>query len=711
MAPHPDTALVCLALAARKHGTDLAPDRLAHAHAIGREPVDPDKVVGMATEAGLAARAVRLTHDELRSLGEAYPALARLANGNWIVVEAPGPDGDVIIFDPLAELGEPIPLGRDALEKVWDGDVVLLGRDASVAATERPFGISWFFPEIGRQRKLFGEVALAALFLFALGLATPIFFQLVIDKVLVHESYTTLTVLAIGMAAALVFEAAFNFLRRYLLLFATNRIDVRTAKKTFTHLLDLPVEVFEKTSAGVLVKHMQQAGRIREFLTGRLFLTGLDLVSLLVFLPVLLLYSMPLTLLVLGFTALIGIVIGVLVGPFRRRLLDLYAVEAERQAMLVETVHGMRTVKALAMEPLRRRAWDDRSAQAADLRFRVEKLSTLAQSLTGFLEKAMVVGIVGLGAMKVFDGAMTIGALVAFNMLAGRVTGPLMQLVTMVHEYQEVALSVRMLGEIMNRKPERPPNARGLRPAITGAIEVEDVTFRYAEDRAPALDGVSIRIPAGTVVGIVGQSGSGKTTLTRLLQGLYPVRQGVIRIDGHDLREIDLPHLRRNVGVVLQDSFLFRGTVRDNIACVRPDASLEEIALAARRAGAEEFIARLPRGFETPLEENGADLSGGQRQRLSIARALLLDPRILILDEATSALDPHSEAVVRQNLKQIAEGRTVLIVSHRLSTLVDADAIIVFDRGRAVEAGRHEELLSRSTVYRHLWNQQTRHVA
>ncbi len=710
MQPHHDTALACLSRIGRRHGADLAPAGLAHAYALGREPVGTDLLVRMAEENGLSARAAKLDFDALHGLGDALPVLLRLSNGNWIVVEAAGSDAEVEVFDPLAVESERFALSRDALEKVWDGDVVFVGRGTGREA-EREFGIGWFLPEIARQKKIFGEVALAAVFLFALGLATPIFFQLVIDKVLVHESGSTLVVLAIGMVFALLFDAAFGFLRRYLLLFATNRIDIRTAAKTFSHLLSLPVSVFEKTSAGVLVKHMQQAGRIREFLTGRLFLTGLDLVSLFVFVPVLVLYSGKLTLLVLGFTGLIALVIGILVGPFRRRLTELYAVEAERQALLVETVHGMRTVKALAMEPLRRRLWDDRSAEAVDLRFRVEKLSTLAQALTGFLEKAMVVAIVGLGAMMVFDGAITIGALVAFNMLAGRVSGPLMQLVTMVHEYQEVALSVRMLGEVMNRKPERSGDRRGLRPEITGTIDVEGVTFRYASDLAPALDDVTLRIPAGSVVGIVGHSGSGKTTLTRLLQGLYPVQQGLIRIDGHELREIDLPHLRRKVGVVLQESFLFRGSVRDNIACVKPDATLEEIALAARRAGAEEFIARLPRGFDTPLEENGDNLSGGQRQRLSIARALLLDPRILILDEATSALDPHSEAVVRQNLKAIAEGRTVLIVSHRLTTLTEADAIVVFDRGRAVDAGRHEDLLSRSTTYRHLWNQQTRQVA
>lgn len=710
MPPHHDTALACLARIGRRHGADLAPDRLAHAYALGREPVGADLLVRMAEENGLSARTTTLDYDALLNLGDALPVLLRLSNGNWIVVESAGPEAEVEVFDPLATENGRFPLTRDALDKVWDGETVFVGRGTG-RETEGEFGLGWFLPEIARQKKIFGEVALAAVFLFALGLATPIFFQLVIDKVLVHESGSTLVVLAIGMIFALLFDAAFGFLRRYLLLFATNRIDMRTATKTFSHLLSLPVSVFEKTSAGVLVKHMQQAGRIREFLTGRLFLTGLDLVSLLVFVPVLVLYSGRLTLLVLAFTGLIALAVGILVGPFRRRLTALYAVEAERQALLVETVHGMRTVKALAMEPLRRRLWDDRSAEAVDLRFRVEKLSTLAQALTGFLEKAMVVAIVGLGAVMVFDGAITIGALVAFNMLAGRVSGPLMQLVTMVHEYQEVALSVRMLGEVMNRKPERSGDRRGLLPEIKGEIDVEGVTFRYASDLAPALDDVTLRIPAGSVVGIVGHSGSGKTTLTRLLQGLYPVQQGLIRIDGHDLREIDLPHLRRKVGVVLQESFLFRGSVRDNIACVKPDATLEEIALAARRAGAEEFIARLPRGFDTPLEENGDNLSGGQRQRLSIARALLLDPRILILDEATSALDPHSEAVVRQNLKAIAEGRTVLIVSHRLTTLTEADAIVVFDRGRAVDAGRHDDLLSRSTTYRHLWNQQTRQVA
>jgi ATP-binding cassette subfamily B protein len=306
---------------------------------------------------------------------------------------------------------------------------------------------------------------------------------------------------------------------------------------------------------------------------------------------------------------------------------------------------------------------------------------------------------------------MTIGALVAFNMLAGRVSGPLVQMVTMVHEYQEVALAVQMLGEVMNQKLEREGKRVGLRPDLSGQIEFENVSFRYGAEGPPALDNISFVVPAGSVFGIVGRSGSGKTTLTRLIAGLYPIQQGLLRIDGFDAREIDLVHLRKSIGLVLQDNFLFRGTVRENIACVKPDASFEEVARAARLAGADEFIERLPRGFDTMLEENAENLSGGQKQRLAIARALVTDPRLLIFDEATSALDSESEAIIRRNLRRMAEGRTVFIVSHRLSMLSDANAILFIDNGRIADIGPHEQLLSRCTVYRLLWNQQTKLIA
>ncbi len=707
------TNLHCLALVARHHGVDLSPERLQHDYAVGEEPVAVRQLLRMAKDSGLKAKHLTLAWPSLFQLGNAYPILAELENGNWVVVAGAvdGEEKQVRVLDPLATRPEFILLSEEQFTKSWRGSVVLMKRSHRMSDNDQPFGFRWFIPEVIKQRSFFRDVALAAFVLYGLGLTTPMFFQLVIDKVLVHQSYATLTVLTIGIAVALIFDATFSFLRRYLLLYATNRIDIRIATRTFGHLLNLPIALFEQASAGVIVKHMQQTGRIREFLTGRLFLTLLDGLSLLVFIPILLLYSVKLTFVVLGFAALVGLVVMLLVGPFQRRLQALYKAEGDRQALLVETVHGMRTVKSLALEPRQRKVWDDHSAQAISVRFRVDKISTVAQSLTGLLEKLMGVAIIGLGALDVFNGSMTVGALVAFNMLAGRVSGPLVQIVTMVHEYQEVALSVRMLGEIMNQRPEQFGRGRGIRPQLRGRIDFDKVTFRYTPDGAPALDDVTFSIPEGSVFGVVGKSGSGKTTITRLIQGLYQSQQGLVRVDGYDSREIDLVHLRTSIGVVLQDNFLFKGTVRENIAAAKPDASIEEIVEVARIAGAEEFIERLPRGFETILEENASNLSGGQKQRLAIARALITDPKLLIFDEATSALDPDSEAIIRQNLSQIAAGRTVIIVSHRLSTLVDADAILVVERGKIADIGRHDQLVTRCMTYRHLWSQQMRQVA
>lgn len=710
------TALECLAWVAAHHGIDLSVERLKHTYAIGQETVSRAMMLRMAKRAGLRARTTTTDWRTLFELGEAYPAVVQLANGNWVVVTAAAaaPNGEqfVQVIDPLAErLNEPVIVDRARFCANWSGVVFLVKRNNRSAGEPGKFSFRWFVPELLREWRLFVDVAVAAILLYALGLVLPIFFQLVIDKVLVHESFTTLYVLAVGAIGALIFDAIFGFLRRYLMLYATNRVDIRVATKTFGHLLGLPVAFFEHISAGVLVKHMQQAARIREFLTGRMFVTMLDTISLFVFIPVLAFYSVKLTGLVLAFTALSGTIVVLLMGPFQRRLLSLYEAEATRQALLVETVHGMRTVKSLAMEPLQGRQWDDRCAQSTQMRFGVEKLSAGAQSITGLLEKLMSLGIIGLGALDVFSGEMTIGALVAFNMLANRVSGPLVQMVTMVHEYQEVALAVRMLGEVMNQKPEREASREGLRPELTGKIEFENVSFRYSPDAPLALDNVSFGIEPGKVFGIVGRSGSGKTTITRMISGLHPVQDGLVRVDGYDARELDLAHLRQNLGLVLQDNFLFRGTVRDNIASVKRGATFYEVVQAAQLAGADEFIERLPRGFDTMLEENASNLSGGQKQRLAIARALIVNPRVLILDEATSALDSESEMIIRRNLRRIASGRTVIIVSHRLSMLSEADAILVIDRGRVIDIDRHDGLLKKCSMYRHLWNQQMRHVA
>jgi ATP-binding cassette subfamily B protein len=706
----PHTAIQCLAAIAQHHGLPVNPERLIHEYALAAEEPTPVRLIRIATEIGFKAKSQMLTWEQLRAEKGVFPIMARLNNGNSVIVVGAVENDKIAILDPLENMAAVMLIGRDQFCDRWGGEILFLKRQHSLADQNQPFGLRWFIPEILKQKDAFRDIAIAAFTLHVLALASPIFFQLVIDKVLVHQSSSTLWVLAIGITAAMVFESVFGYVRQMLLLAATNKIDIRLTRRTFSHLLSLPIDYFETHSAGVIVRHVQQLESIRNFLTGRLFFTALDTTALLIFLPILFYYSFKLALIVLVFAIVIAAVIAALLPTYRRRLDSLYSAEGARQAMLVETIHGMRTVKALTIEPKQRRSWDQNSAAAINAHFQVGTLGIAGGTVTGFLEKILPIVIIVIGAQDVFDQTLSVGALIAFQMISGRVVSPLIQIVGLINEYQQTALSVRMLGEIMNRPPEGRVGAGGLRTQLQGEISFDGVTFRYPGSSVTALDRASFKIPAGTVVGIVGRSGSGKTTLTKLIQGLYSVQEGVVRFDGVDAREIDLSHLRKQIGVVLQENFLFRGTVRENIAMTRPDASFEEIVEVAQAAGADEFIERMPQGYDTPLEENASNLSGGQKQRLSIARALLSKPRILILDEAASALDPESEAIFIRNLSRIAVGRTVVMISHRLSTLVNAHAILVMQNGRLMDSGRHEELLSRCSTYQQLWNQQTSHL-
>lgn len=709
----PHTVVQCLTAIAQHHGIQINPERLIHDYALADEEPPLALLLRMASEIGFKAKDDRLSWQSLLAQEGVFPILARMKGGTAvIIVGVRREEGQekIAILDPLANMASVTLVEQASFCSQWDGDVLLLKRSHALSDPNQPFSLRWFIPEILKQKSAFRDIAVAALSIHVLALASPMFFQMVIDKVLVHQSASTLWVLAVGVVIAQCFESAFGYLRQLILMAATNKIDMSLTRRVFAKLLSLPIDYFESTSAGVVTRHMQQLESIRHFLTGRLFFTALDATALLIFLPLLFAYSFKLALIVLAFTVAIASVIGFLLPTFRRRLDALYSAEGMRQALLVETIHGMRTVKALAIEPAQRRTWDQLSAEAISTHFRVGIVGISGGTVTDFLGKMLPITLIVVGAQSVFDQTLTVGVLIAFQMISGRVVGPLVQIVSLINEYQQTALSVRMLGEVMNRPSEGRLGAGGLRPQLQGNITFDEVTFRYPGASVTALDRASFTIAAGSVVGIVGRSGSGKTTLTKLIQGLYPVQEGIVRFDGIDAREIDLSHLRKQIGVVLQENFLFRGTVRENITVTKPDASFEEIVAAAQAAGADEFIERMPQGYDTLLEENASNLSGGQKQRLSIARSLLAKPRILILDEAASALDPESEAIFIRNLSQIAVGRTVVMISHRLSTLVNADAILVMQQGRLSDCGRHEELLSRCPTYQHLWNQQTSHL-
>ena len=708
-----NTSLMALSSLLRHQGSGISLARLQQDYVLGRTELSNDLIVRIATEQGFRARWIKRKRGNLDRLGEALPALARLANGRSVVlIGQMDKDGrrQVVVHDPMASGDGRVTVDHAVFTSVWSGELLLLRPNHATAAS-RPFGLRWFADEVLAQRGVLRDVVIAALSIQVLSLASPIFFQLVVDKVLIHDSRSTLIVLLIGVALALVLELLFRFLRDYVLLIGTNRIDIRLARQTFAKLLTLRLSFFEQRSAGVVTQHMQQAERVRQFLTGKLLFTLLDATTLVVFVPFLWFYSPTLTLVTLGFGTLIAATIGLLIGTYSHRLKALYLAEGERQALLVESIHGMRTVKSLAIEPLQQLAWERRSSAAVRMHYGVGAISAGAQALVYALQTMMGVAVIAVGAFAVFNHSMTLGALIAFQILSGRVIQPLVQMVTLLKDYQETALSIRMLGEVMNEPSETLGAGGQLRPDLDGTVSFERVSFRYPGRQVPAIADLTLTIPTDKVIGVVGRSGSGKTTLTRLIQGLYACEDGILRVGGYDIRELDLNHLRRCVAVVLQDNFLFHGTVRENIAVTMPSADLEQIVRAAHLAGADEFIQRLPRGYDTLLEENGANLSGGQKQRIAIARALLPEPPILIFDEATSALDPESEAIIQENLARIALGRTLIIVSHRLSTVCEADLIVVFDQGRIVSRGNHRELIQACGIYRSFWRQQNRIAA
>jgi ATP-binding cassette subfamily B protein len=705
-----NTGLFCLASVGKHHGVDMDMRRLLHEYAVEGKEISERLFFKIIADYGLKTKKIHLSWNKLDKMGEAFPFIALLRNSKYIIVcglRKTEDEEQLVIIDPAAEKipGQPfIFWSRDKFDAECTGTAYLVKKVYSMLDENQPFGLRWFIPEFMKLKGLFGQIALAVLMISGIALITPLFFQIVVDKVLTNESYTTLNVLGVGIMLALLFNSLLEFLRGYLLIFATNKIDISTATKTFQHLMRLPVDFFERMSSGVLIKHMQQTEKIRGFLSGNLFFTILELFSLVVFIPFLLIYSVKLTMIVLGFALLMALVIAALIKPFQSRLQELYQAEGKRQGMLVESIHGIRTVKALAIEPVQEKNWNDSSAFAITRYFRVGKISLTAKTISQFLEKSMTVAIIWVGALAVFDKEMSVGALIAFQMLSGRVTAPLVKLVSLVHEYQQTALSVRMLGNVMNVPQES--SGGGVHNPFRGNVTFEGITFRYTSDGPEVIKNFELNIPSGATLGLVGRSGSGKTTLTKLLQGLYPLQSGLIKIDGIDIKEIDKAHLRTSIGVVLQDNYFFHGTVRENICLTKKSASMDEVIYAARLAGADGFVQQLPKGYDSVLEENASNLSGGQKQRLAIARALLTNPPILIFDEATSALDPESESIIQDNLQKICKGRTVIIVSHRLSMVHDADMILVMDNGERVALAPHAKLIKQPGIYREFWQQQ-----
>jgi subfamily B ATP-binding cassette protein HlyB/CyaB len=692
-----DTGLFCLVTLARFH--EIASDPVRLQHEFGSTPFDVQKIILAAQSLGMTAKLVSQDFERIEKAP--LPAIGVTQTGEFFIVakvtskvNEDGSKAGVSSMRVLIQkLGQPPEiLNLDVLLQTWTGQLILFTSKASFQGALSKFDFSWFIPAVVKYRKLLGEVLMMSLALQLIALVTPMFFQVVMDKVLVNHALKTLNVIAIGLICATIFEAVLTGIRSWVFAHTSSKIDVELGARLFRHLLGLPLAYFQARRVGDSVARVRELENIRSFLTGNAMTLVLDLLFSFVFLGVMLWYSAWLTLIVVVSIPLY-VLISVLFTPvIRTRLDDKFNKGAENQSFLVETISGIDTLKALAVEPRWTQKWDKQLAAYVSSGLSVSNVATIASGGVGLISKLVTAAIMWMGATLVIDNKMTVGELVAFNMLASQVSNPILRLAQLWNDFQQVGISMSRLGDILNTHTEIVGQKTRL-PRLAGAIAFDQVSFRYRPDAADVLRSISVQIEPGEIIGIVGRSGSGKSTLTKLVQRLYVPDRGRVLVDGQDIAIIDTTSLRQQIGVVLQENMLFNRSIRDNIALTNPTIDIEAIIEAAKLAGAHEFICELAEGYDTMVGEHGTGLSGGQRQRIAIARALISNPRVLIFDEATSALDYESEAIIQTNMRSICEGRTVLIIAHRLSAVRDAHRIMVMERGQIVETGSHDELL------------------
>jgi subfamily B ATP-binding cassette protein HlyB/CyaB len=713
-----DTGFFCLQVIGAFH--QVVVDEMTLRHRLSAE-LELDKATGepvfgntalllAARDLGMKARLLPQEPDRLDKAP--LPAIARHKDGRFFVVARfdRGQAEGVLTGTPrllVQHAGKPPELMpvEDYLSQST-GELMFFMSKASFSGPLARFDFTWFIPAIIKYRRLLGEILLISLCLQLIGLVTPLFFQVVMDKVLVNHAMKTLNVITIGFVMATLFEAVLTGIRTWVFAHTSSKIDVELGARLFRHLLGLPLAYFQSRRVGDSVARIRELENIRSFLTSNALTVVLDISFSFVFLAVMFWYSKALTMIVIGSIPLYVALSVVFTPMIRARLDEKFNRSAENQSFLVETISGVDTVKAMAVEPRWTHKWDQQLAAYVTAGLSVTNVATIASGGVTLVSKLVTVAILWIGAGLVLENELTVGSLIAFNMLAGQVSSPILRLAQLWNDFQQVGISMLRLGDILNA-PTEISSQRTRLPKIAGAIEFDQVSFRYRPDAEEVIRQVDLKIAPGEVIGIVGRSGSGKSTLTKLVQRLYVPDRGRIFVDGHDLAVVDTVSLRQQIGVVLQENTLFNRSIRANIALANPTLPLEAVIEASKMAGAHEFICELPEGYDTLVGEHGTGLSGGQRQRIAIARALITNPRVLIFDEATSALDYESEKIIQDNMRHICKGRTVLIIAHRLSAVRDANRIIVIERGHIVEEGGHEELLQvRDGIYAHLYELQ-----
>lgn len=648
---------------------------------------------------------VKIKKISLEVLAEKYPlpAIAVMKDGSYIdVLKIDSRNKKLLVYSPLEKISKELTF--EEFYEISTGELLILNH--KMINSKIKFGFQWFFNEIMTYKRVIAEVLLGSFIIQIFGLVSPLFTQVILDKVIVHRSMTTLDVLAFAFVTVMIFEFVLNISRRYIFIHTACKIDAKLGAKLFKHLFALPFVYFENRKVGDIISRVRELDQIRDFITNKSVSLILDVFFSLVFVWIMFLYSVKLSLVVLLFVFLIAILYLVITPELRKRLNDKFYMGAMSNSYLVESVTGVQTVKSLAIEGSMQRKWEDYLGGYVKSGFKLSNMGNFSGALSGLFQKAMTIAILYLGVKLVIDNKLTIGQLIAFQMFSGQFTGPILRLVGLWNEFQQALLGVDRIGDILNNPIEITSSKLITLPKLEGNIKFDNVSFKYSVNTPNVIENVSFNIAPGMSVGLVGRSGSGKSTLAKLIQRLYLINEGAIYVDGVDIRQMNPLWLRANIGMVLQENYLFSGPIRDNISMPKPDAPIEHIIQVSKIAGADEFISQLSEGYDTMVGERGSTLSGGQKQRIAIARALITDPKILIFDEATSALDYESERIILTNLDRIKQGRTTFIIAHRLSAVKSCDVIIVFEKGHIIEHGNHNQLMEKKGYYHYLINQQ-----
>jgi subfamily B ATP-binding cassette protein HlyB/CyaB len=698
-----NTGLISLEITARMNNIDIDMRSIVRDYGIQTADITPEELIRIAKNKGFKIKKKKF---KLEDLNEKYPfpAILHLKDNTYIVLLGIKPDEKrALTLTPLER--HPVSHSYEELQEQMQDYILVLKH--KLLDDETKFGFKWFFNEIFKYRKIIGQVLIGSFVIQLFGLVTPLFTQVILDKVLVNRTISTLDVLAVAFIVVAIFELLLNLSRNYIFIHTTNKIDAKLGAKLFRHLFKLYYVYFENRQVGNIVARVRELDRIREFITDKSVSVLIDSFFSVVFLVIMFVYSVQLTFISIGFITIVAIIYLAITPELRLRLEEKFQMGAHSNSYLVESVTGVQTVKSLAIEGSMFRKWEEKLGKYLKSSFNLAIMGNFTGSICGFLQKAMTIAILYYGVMLVIKNQLTIGQLIAFQMFSGQFAAPMLRLVGLWNEFQQTLLAVDRIGDILNSPLEMQSGNAITLSNVRGDIRLENLSFKYNVDAPMVLKNVNLDIKAGTKIGFVGRSGSGKSTLTKLIQRLYYTTEGTIYIDGIDIRNINPTWLRTNIGIVLQENYLFSGTIKDNIALPRPNIPMEGIVQAAQIAGAHEFISKMPKGYDTEVGERGSSLSGGQKQRIAIARALISNPRILIFDEATSALDYESEKIIRDNMAMISKGRTTIIIAHRLSTIKDCDWIVCFDEGRVVEQGTHDQLLGSGGYYQKLYLSQT----